>query len=182
MASMSASVGFGVRHNRVWQTNHPPRRARLPPAEARRAVVSLCSPTSWARKARHRRPPQTAADFCAGDHRFSLFNPFLVFVRSKWPQSWMRLHCRNPPVELPRFSGRFSAWVTSGYPQAARGAPGTLPSAQSSSRSMLESNSGRFPPLASACATRWLTGHEAPSVKVYMAALSLVAARRIKTR
>jgi hypothetical protein len=30
--------------------------------------------------------------------------------------------------------------------------------------------------------SRWLTGHEAPSVKVYMAALSLVAARRIKTR
>ncbi|TMH92222.1 MAG: helix-turn-helix domain-containing protein [Betaproteobacteria bacterium] len=28
--------------------------------------------------------------------------------------------------------------------------------------------------------SRWLTGHEAPSVKVYMAALSLVAAGRIK--
>jgi hypothetical protein len=25
-------------------------------------------------------------------------------------------------VELPRFSGRFNAWVTSGYPQAGRGA------------------------------------------------------------
>jgi tetratricopeptide (TPR) repeat protein len=33
-------------------------------------------------------------------------------------------------VELPRFSGRLSAWVTSGYPQAARGAPQTQPSAQ----------------------------------------------------
>jgi hypothetical protein len=33
-------------------------------------------------------------------------------------------------LELPRFGGRFSAWVTSGYPQAARGAPQTLPSAQ----------------------------------------------------
>ena len=28
----------------------------------------------------------------------------------------------------------------------------------------------------------WLTGHEAPSVKVYMSALQLVAPRRIKTR
>jgi hypothetical protein len=28
----------------------------------------------------------------------------------------------------------------------------------------------------------WLAGHEAPSVKVYMAALALVAAGRIKTR
>jgi restriction system protein len=33
-------------------------------------------------------------------------------------------------VELPRFSGRFSAWVTSGYPQAARGALLSQPSAQ----------------------------------------------------
>ncbi len=33
-------------------------------------------------------------------------------------------------MELTRFSGRFSAWVTSGYPQAARGAPQTQPSAQ----------------------------------------------------
>lgn len=28
----------------------------------------------------------------------------------------------------------------------------------------------------------WLTGHEAPSVEVYMSALKLVAAGRIKTR
>jgi hypothetical protein len=27
-------------------------------------------------------------------------------------------------VELTRFRGRFSAWVTSGYPQAARGSAG----------------------------------------------------------
>jgi len=33
-------------------------------------------------------------------------------------------------VELPRIRGRFGAWVTSGYPQAARGAPQPLPSAQ----------------------------------------------------
>lgn len=30
--------------------------------------------------------------------------------------------------------------------------------------------------------SRWLSGHEAPSVKVYMAALKLVAPKRIKTR
>jgi hypothetical protein len=33
-------------------------------------------------------------------------------------------------VELPRVRGRLSAWVTSGYPQAAREAPVTLTSAQ----------------------------------------------------
>ena len=33
-------------------------------------------------------------------------------------------------LELPRFGGRFSAWVTSGYPQAARRAPDTQPSAR----------------------------------------------------
>jgi hypothetical protein len=30
--------------------------------------------------------------------------------------------------------------------------------------------------------SRWLAGHEAPSVKIYMATLKLVAAARIKTR
>jgi putative transposase len=33
-------------------------------------------------------------------------------------------------MELTRFRGRFSAWVTSGYPQGARRAPRTLPSAR----------------------------------------------------
>ncbi len=33
-------------------------------------------------------------------------------------------------MELTRFRGRFGAWVTSGYPQAARGALDTQPSAR----------------------------------------------------
>ena len=49
-------------------------------------------------------------------------------------------------------------------------------------------NCGGVPELAKALdvpvesLSGWLTGHEAPSVEVYMSALRLVAPRRIKTR
>jgi hypothetical protein len=50
----------------------------------------------------------------------------------------VRLHSRqhlareydHAKLELPRFSEHMSAWVTSGYPQAARGALLSQPSAQ----------------------------------------------------
>lgn len=49
-------------------------------------------------------------------------------------------------------------------------------------------NCGGAPELAKALdvslesLSRWLTGHEAPSAKVYIAALKLVAPKKIKTR